>query len=372
MNKRIIKNILFMTVILFAIALFFYVIATQTIIGESFGVVVSKLFTRQEVVHISDNDEYFYGSVINWYVFKRFLIFLGCILIVIIGLVAYLMSQIMLKKERKRIAALIEHSLESNNEELFSKEYAEIGIELDKIKVANEKAQQRLAQETSRTKDFITFLAHDLRTPLASIIGYIILLIDTPEIDRTTRAKYLNIALEKAYRLEQLVEEFFYITRFEFQEIVLDKTTFKLSLLLEQLGEEFYPIFHAKNQQLRIDVSEKLDIKGDPEKLVRVFNNILKNASAYGYEDSEITVVGEMKEKQLQLIFTNYGPTIPEEKLAKIFDKFYRLDTARSSVTGGSGLGLSIAKEIVEAHGGTISVTSEEGKTEFIILLPQE
>ena len=206
------------------------------------------------------------------------------------------------------------------------------------------------------------------------VIGYLELLKEAPELPLEMRAKYLSITVEKAYRLEQLINEFFEITRFNLQTIPLNKESLHLSYMLQQMVEEFYPILAPGGKSAHVDVPEDLILPGDPDKLARVFNNILKNAAAYSYDNSVIKIRARMNKDQdkIHITFTNQGPVIPAEKLNSIFEKFYRLDSARSSSTGGAGLGLAIAKEIITAHQGTISAESAENGTVFSICLPAE
>jgi two-component system sensor histidine kinase VanS len=117
-------------------------------------------------------------------------------------------------------------------------------------------------------------------------------------------------------------------------------------------------------------VPEVLTLWGDADKLARVFNNILKNAIAYSYENSVIDISAKQQDKNIVITFTNQGNPIPQAKLETIFEKFYRLDSARSTNTGGAGLGLAIAQEIVTAHDGTISVESNTENTTFTVKLP--
>ncbi len=351
-------------VIICAIALYF--MATQTFIGKGFGRVISDTFITFSSTPSGEI------SQVNWFKFKSFVISIAIFAIVIVGGLTYWISQYLLKKDRQYIVQLLKQSLEPEELPELDYEYTEIQNELEKIKLANQKNQEALLQETQRTKDLVTFLAHDLRTPLASVIGYLNLLIDSPEITIETRAKYLGIALDKAYRLEYLIDEFFDITRFNFQNIVLDYSTFDLSLLLQQLNEEFYPILNKKEQVLEMTIPETCLIEADSTKLVRVFNNLLKNASAYGFEGSAICLNVSLSNAQLEISIVNEGNTIPPEKIEVIFDKFYRLDSARSSNSGGAGLGLAIAKEIVEAHKGDIKAISEKGSTTFVLHLPQK
>ena len=221
-----------------------------------------------------------------------------------------------------------------------------------------------------RKNELVAYLAHDLKTPLTSVIGYISLLKEAPDMPVEQRAKYTNIALEKALRLESLINEFFDITRYNLQEIVLEEETFDLGYMLIQMADEFYPVLEQHGKSITIHAEGDLPIAADSAKLARVFNNILKNAVAYSYDNTEIEIHAEKQDNTIHVSISNFGKTIPKQKLDMIFEKFYRLDDARSTNTGGAGLGLAIAKEIVVAHGGTISVTSEKQVTTFTVELP--
>ncbi|WP_248930877.1 vancomycin resistance histidine kinase VanS [Paenibacillus hamazuiensis] len=231
--------------------------------------------------------------------------------------------------------------------------------------------QKKAAQEAEQRKnDLVVYLAHDIRTPLTSVIGYLSLLDEAPDMPMEKRAKYTHITLDKAYRLEKLINEFFEITRYNLQQIKLEKETIDLYYMLVQMADEFYPILSEKGNTTVLHADENLTVYGDPVKLARVFNNILKNAAAYSYPNTEIVISAEEMEGSIKIVFQNQGNTIPPDKLAAIFEKFYRLDEARTAGTGGSGLGLSIAKEIVTLHGGTIEAQSKENIVTFTVSLP--
>lgn len=233
------------------------------------------------------------------------------------------------------------------------------------------KRQKFEAQEAEQRKnDLVVYLAHDLKTPLTSVIGYLSLLDEAPDMPLAQRAKYTGIALDKAYRLEDLINEFFEITRFNLQNITLETGQINLSMLLSQLVDEFYPLLSAKHLSGTLTAEPNLTISGDADKLARVFDNILRNAINYSYPNSEILVDAAQRDGAVTVTVSNQGDPIPPHKLERIFEKFYRLDDSRSSKTGGSGLGLAIAKQIVELHGGTIGVESDRESTRFTISLP--
>ena len=229
-------------------------------------------------------------------------------------------------------------------------------------------AQAREAKQ--RRQDLVAFLAHDLKTPLTSVLGYLNLLHDEPALPEEQRRKYTDIALDKANRLEELVSEFFDITRMDPGALGEAGDAIQLSILLEQLADEFYPAFAEKGLTCRTDIAPRLVVRGDPDKLVRVFENVLRNAVSYSTPGGTVELEARPLGEEVEIAIRNEGLEIPEQELTNIFQKFYRLDQARSTRTGGAGLGLAIAREIVERHGGTIRAESDGRRTTFHILLP--
>lgn len=233
------------------------------------------------------------------------------------------------------------------------------------------KEKEHASIESEKQKnDLVVYLAHDLKTPLTSIIAYLSMLDGQRVMTEEERKKYTHVALEKATRLGELINEFFEITRFNLQDIVLEKERLNLSVMLEQLADESYGVLAEKYLTCRVEADENLIVDGDPDKLARVFDNLLRNAIAYSYQDTEICIHAYRQGGQVVITFTNQGHQIPEQKLKSIFEKFYRVDNARSSQTGGAGLGLSIAKRIVEVHGGRIEAFSDQEHTAFLVQLP--
>lgn len=239
------------------------------------------------------------------------------------------------------------------------------------IRSAIDRSKRLLEDETNRKNDMIAYLAHDLKTPLTSVIGYLSLLDEAPDMPAEQRAKYIHISLDKALRLEKLINEFFEITRFNLQQITLEKEMTDLHYMLVQMTDEFYPILKEHGNNVELHASENLAALVDAAKLARVFNNILKNAIAYSYPDTPIVITVNETASAFRICFQNKGNTIPPQKLNSIFEKFFRLDDARTSNTGGAGLGLAIAKEIVTLHDGTITAASENEITTFTVTLPR-
>lgn len=254
----------------------------------------------------------------------------------------------------------------------LSGELSAIEKKMNQVKNTLEKRKLDMQMAEQRKRDLVMYLAHDLKTPLASVIGYLNLLRDEGEISEELREKYLSVSLDKAEWLEILINEFFEIARFNFSDLVLQYGRINLTRLLEQLVYEFRPMLQEKNLQCRLEAPPDIMLKCDADKIQRVFDNILRNAVLYSYEESSIEIIAQGQEENVVVRFINRGDTIPAEKLARIFEQFYRLDAARSTATGGAGLGLAIAKEIVEAHGGTITAESGNEESVFTVMIPKE
>ena len=143
-----------------------------------------------------------------------------------------------------------------------------------------------------------------------------------------------------------------------------------LHCLIAQVIDEIYPTLSANGNTAVFTAEDNLSVNADPEKLARVFSNLLRNAASYSYPQTEITISAKRLEHDIQITFKNRGKTIPQEQLNSIFEKFNRLDDARLSNTGGAGLGLSIAEEIIHLHGGKITASSQNETINFVITLP--
>ena len=291
-------------------------------------------------------------------------------LVYIMGLVIISMAYVFKLSKLLQIAG---RSIVEDNPEILGKncpeELKEFSQKLKEFKYdlkINEQARKMAEQQKS---DLVVYLAHDLKTPLTSVIGYLSILKEAKDLPAEQRARYTVIALDKAYRLEQLINEFFDITRLNLQTIPAYKAPVNLTVLMMQIIEEFYPIFEEKQMRVAADIEPELVLNADADKLARVFDNLFRNAASYAREGTEIGCKVYKKGKQVIISVQNEGDHIPPEKLKYIFEKFYRLDQARQSASGGAGLGLAIAKQIVELHGGTIEASCTEGITEFKVVL---
>lgn len=226
-------------------------------------------------------------------------------------------------------------------------------------------------REAERTKnELITNVAHDLRTPLTSIIGYLELLAGNTKIPPEMQHKYIEIAYGKSRRLEKLIEDLFGFTKLNYGKIAMHVGPLDIVKLLSQLLEESYPNFVEKglSYDLQSNVPAMI-ITADGNLLARLFDNLIGNAIKYGADGKRVLVRVHSTEEIVEVSVTNYGYVIPAEELPLIFNKFYRVEQSRSSSTGGTGLGLAIAREIVEMHGGSIRVSSDLNGTVFTVKL---
>ncbi len=270
-----------------------------------------------------------------------------------------------------RIGAAVHQVVDETGEKVsLPGELAPLERDLRSIQASLAAGRAQAKEAEQRRQDLVAFLAHDLKTPLTSVLGYLNLLHDDPGLTAEQRAKYTAIALDKANRLGELIGEFFDITRMDFAALGERGELIQLSLLLEQLSDEFYPAFAEKDLTCRCDIAPRLTVRGNADKLARVFDNVLRNAVSYSAPGGEVEIWAAEHEGWAEIAIRNQGLEIPEQELTNIFQKFYRLDQARSTRTGGAGLGLAIAREIVERHGGTIRAESDGRRTSFVIRLP--
>lgn len=261
--------------------------------------------------------------------------------------------------------------INENTEDIsLSAELLPLERKLNTVKHTIESQKNDMLTAEQRKNDLIMYLAHDLKTPLASVIGYLNLLHDEKQIPDELREKYLSVSLDKAERLEDLVNEFFEISKYNLSTITLQYSKINLARLLEMLLYEFQPMLKEKNLTCNLSVSEDITMICDANKIQRVFDNLLRNAVIYSFDGMNIDITVAEQENNAVIQFTNHCDTIPKEKLDRIFEQFYRLDASRSTNSGGAGLGLAIAKQIIELHNGTIMAKSENEIAQFEVTLP--
>ncbi|MBM6996159.1 HAMP domain-containing histidine kinase [Paenibacillus sp. DXFW5] len=242
------------------------------------------------------------------------------------------------------------------------------------INLASEKLQQAVERgdfaENSK-EQLVLNLAHDLRTPLTSVIGYLDFILQGKDLTAEQMKHYTTIAYTKSQRLEKLIDELFEITRMNYGKLSIHRRPLDLSELLTQLTEEMYPVFEKNQLTARLETEPQLMISGDGDLLARVFENLLSNAVRYGKDGEYLDVRVALDGGEVVVRVTNYGDSIPPDELPHVFDMFFTGDRARTHQEGSTGLGLFIAKNIVEQHEGTISVQSDLIRTEFEVRLPK-
>ena len=296
-------------------------------------------------------------------------------------------------------------------------EYREVQEKLKLLQYEYELRIKAVHEANQRKNDMIMYMAHDLKTPLTSVIGYLELLHSEKDLPVEAKDKYAEIAYTKSVRLEELMNEFFDITRYNFTQIILHKENVNLSIMLEQILVEFYPQFYEKKLEVTVDIEKDILYTCDVDKMERVFDNLFKNIINYSYagtdvlielfrvneedevkknENSEITYIEDVsytpkktknnkieknvkkiettnepkkvnRNSGIRLVTKNFGKTIPKEMQEHIFEQFFRMDSSRSTNVGGSGIGLAVSKEIVELHGGKIRCESENEEIVFIV-----
>ena len=297
---------------------------------------------------------------------------------VLIGILAFSITFLLLQEKSAayigRISEAVERisegDLNTQVEVVGDDEFSSMASNLNKMVEDIHRLMDK-ERESERTKnELITNVAHDLRTPLTSIIGYLELLSGQVVLPPDMQKKYIDIAYSKAKRLEKLIEDLFGFTKMNYGKLAMHVSKVDIVKLLGQLLEESYPNFANKglSYELQSNVPAKI-ITADGNLLARLFDNLINNAIKYGAEGKRVTVKVTAEADTVQVSVANYGYVIPAEELPLIFDKFYRVEQSRSTHTGGTGLGLAIVKNIVDMHGGTITVKSDLNGTVFTVTL---
>ncbi len=297
---------------------------------------------------------------------------------VLIGILAFSVTFLLLQEKSAAyighisdaVERISEGDLNTRVEVVGDDEFSSMAANLNKMAEDIRRLMDK-ERESERTKnELITNVAHDLRTPLTSIIGYLELLSGQVVLPPEMQKKYIDIAYSKAKRLEKLIEDLFGFTKMNYGKLAMHVSKVDIVKLLGQLLEESYPNFANKglSYELQSNVPAKI-ITADGNLLARLFDNLIGNAIKYGAEGKRILVKVMAETDTVQVSVTNYGYVIPAEELPLIFEKFYRVEQSRSTHTGGTGLGLAIVKNIVDMHGGTITVKSDLNGTVFTVTL---
>lgn len=367
-NKKKKRNYYIIAFFIYIFILFFIDVYLEGSVAEYF---VRTILEDREEVKYMDIFTRIRGNF-RWDRLRRILTFIAVGGFLAIEASIYVASRIFRENERKKVLEEVESRIRQFNDNKAledSGEFKSIDMEIESILNEKEKIKQEKELEIRKKNDLVTYLAHDLKTPLTSIIGYLNIL-EESEVPENIQKSYLQSVLDKAYHLEELTNQFFDITRFNLQEIPLNITDIDGNFFLEQITDELYPLLKVKKLQIQLDIVQDFKIYADGNLLARALNNLLKNAISYSDKNSIIEVIGAEKQGKTIITVKNYGNVISSQELELIFEKFYRRDKSRSQ-SSGSGLGLAITKEIIERHNGLLEAQSTNGYTNFTISLPK-
>lgn len=253
----------------------------------------------------------------------------------------------------------------------YMPEFQEALRKIEQMKEKREESRKLSIQETEHKNELLMYLAHDLKTPLTSLIGYINHVLDH-KLEQQEEKKAILIASEKAKRLDTLIDEFSEMLRYDDRVEHLENGEIDVSILLKQQLTGFYPLMEQKHMTLQENIEEHLLVYGDYDKLQRVFDNLLKNALNYSVPFSMISICGKQQKENICITLSNQSEGLKQDSIKHLFDKFYRAGSARTSSSGGAGLGLAIAKEIITLHKGIIEASIKDNMITFTILLPKK
>ena len=229
----------------------------------------------------------------------------------------------------------------------------------------------RIRQLETTRREFVANVSHELRTPLSLIKGYVETLLDGAISEPELSAKFLQTIERHSNRLTNLIEDLLTISRLESGQITLQLRAIPLRAFAASLLAELQTRARERGTTIVNDIPEQLTGRADPDRLEQVFVNLVENAIKYGRAKGRVTVKGRTVNGNVELCVADDGPGIPAEARERVFERFYRVDKARSREGGGTGLGLAIVKHIVQSHGGKVWVESEAGHgAQFYFTLP--
>ncbi|MGE7053788.1 two-component system histidine kinase PnpS [Paenibacillus glucanolyticus] len=296
-------------------------------------------------------------------------------------------------KQHYELTKLMEEGLESKedfHEERNLYYLVEAIIRLDGVTMRQEEEEDSyrgmlfLLQDVSDIRrlermrsEFVANVSHELKTPLAAVKGFAETLLGGGVTDEKTSRSFLQIIYDESERLNRLIGDILELSKIESKRIQMDYSPIHLSVFFDTISEMMRTVAEKKRITLELDIPEELFMEGDEDKLRQIFMNLLSNAINYTQEGGRVKLTAREQhnngsaDDMVEFVVTDSGIGIPKKDLPRIFERFYRVDKARSRGSGGTGLGLSIVKHLVDLHHGTIKVESELGTgSSFIIDLP--
>ena len=221
--------------------------------------------------------------------------------------------------------------------------------------------------------DFVANVSHELKTPLTSIKGFVETLLEGALEDKENNRNFLSIIQDQAERLNNLINDLLELSHIESREVSLKTEDLYLCKLFEVVALGFKSKIKKKNIEIKNELADSMIIKADKEKIEQVVINLIDNAIKFNKDNGSIRIFSEGLGDRIKIIVEDSGAGIPEKDIPRIFERFYRVDKARSRELGGTGLGLSIVKNIIELHEGSVGVESTEGLgSKFFFLLPKD
>lgn len=310
-----------------------------------------------------------FGQSFHW----GSIVFVALISVLIFILIFHFLTRKMtryIEEITATIQRIAQGDFSSEVEVRYDNEFSIIAQNLNIMALDLRLLKEKESEAETTKNELITNVAHDLRTPLTSIIGYLDILNTNTGLSEDDKKKYLMVAYNKSKRLEKLINDLFSFTKLAYGNMPLKEAVIDVVKLLEQQIDEFYPSFEENNLVCEFKAYEpSAMVVADGEMIARAFENLISNAIKYGKNGKIIKVVTKKTGDFIKVTVINYGSVIPREDLPYIFDRFYRVEQSRQEGTGGTGLGLSIAKGVIEKHGGRIEARSSMAGTAFEVYL---
>lgn len=235
--------------------------------------------------------------------------------------------------------------------------------ELNSYVTTKEDEVKELKKAAKYRQEFLADVSHELKTPIFAAQGFVHTLLDNPEEELEIRTKFLEKAAKSLDGLDELVKDLLTVSQIETGAIKISKKPLDLRPVILEIFDQLEAKAKKKNITLKLTGKEgPLTVKADPQRIEQVLINLIDNGIKYGNPEGKVSVFVEERKKMFQIIVRDNGPGISSEHLPRLFERFYRVDKSRTKQSGGSGLGLSIVKHIVKAHGSQITVLSKIDK----------